>query len=173
MFVCLCLCVYVCVRFIFLCPCLSIWMSLCAVFFNLKFLAAPGLPCCVWAFSSFSDWGLLSICSWRASHCSGFSCSRTPALGHLGFSICGHSLSCPAECGFILGSSWALAGGFLTTGPPGKSCVYSLYFLFCVYSCALQEWLRVSPVCTQRNEIKGFPEWALPGRGLTAYKAAL
>ena len=101
-------------------------------FFNLKFLAAPGLPCCMWAFSSFSDWGLLSICSARASHWSGFSCSRTPALGHVGFSICGHSLSCPAACGFILGSSWALAGGFLTTGPPEKSCVYSFFF-FSVY----------------------------------------
>ena len=36
------------------------------------FLAALGLRCCAWAFSS---------CGERASHCGGFSCCRAPALG--------------------------------------------------------------------------------------------
>ena len=36
------------------------------------FLAALGLRCCVWAFSS---------CGERASHCSAFSCCRARALG--------------------------------------------------------------------------------------------
>lgn len=33
--------------------------------------------------------------------------------------------------------------------------------------------LYVSPVCTQSDKVEGFPEWALPGRRLIAYKAAL
>lgn len=37
----------------------------------------------------------------------------------------GHELSCPAACGMFQTRDWtwvpALAGGFLTTGPPGKS----------------------------------------------------
>lgn len=42
-----------------------------------------------------------------------------------------------------------------------------------VYSCTLCTWLYVSPVCTQCNKVEAFPEWALPGRRLTAYKAVL
>ena len=38
-----------------------------------KFLAALGLCCCVQAFSSFGELGLLSSCGVGASHCSGFS----------------------------------------------------------------------------------------------------
>ena len=30
-------------------------------FFNLTFLAALGLHCCVWAFSSWGEWGLLFV----------------------------------------------------------------------------------------------------------------
>lgn len=41
-------------------------------FLNLV-LAAVDL-CCVWAFSSYGKWGLLSSRRARASHCSGFSC---------------------------------------------------------------------------------------------------
>ena len=43
------------------------------------FLAALGLHCCTWAFSSCGERGLLFIA--RASHCSGFSCCRARALG--------------------------------------------------------------------------------------------
>ena len=45
------------------------------------FLAALDLCCCVRAFSSFSEWGLLSSCSARASHCSGFSCGARVSVG--------------------------------------------------------------------------------------------
>ena len=38
------------------------------------FLAALGLQCCLRAFSSYGDQGLLSSCGARASHCGGFSC---------------------------------------------------------------------------------------------------
>ena len=42
-----------------------------------------------WTFSSCGEWGLLSSCGARASHCSGFSCGGVQALGHVGFSDCG------------------------------------------------------------------------------------
>ena len=49
-------------------------------------LAVLGLFCCLRAFSSWREWGLLFGCSARASHCGGFSCWRSQALGHEGFS---------------------------------------------------------------------------------------
>ena len=39
--------------------------------------------------SSCRDWGLLSSCAVRASHCSGFPWCRAWALGHAAFSSCG------------------------------------------------------------------------------------
>ena len=57
----------------------------------------------------------------QASHCGGFPCG-TLALGHSGSVTVTHGLSCPVACGpGIEPVSPALAGGFLTTGPPGKS----------------------------------------------------
>ena len=61
-------------------------------------LAVMGFCCCVWAFSSCGDQGLLSSCGGWASHCGSFSCCRTWALGCSGFNSCGsqaleHSLS--------------------------------------------------------------------------------
>ena len=44
------------------------------------FLAVLGLCCCTWAFSSFGEWELLSVCSAQASHCDGFSCCTAWAL---------------------------------------------------------------------------------------------
>ena len=52
------------------------------------FLAVLGLCRYVQAFSSCSDWGLLSSCSAQASHCCGFSCYGAWALGCVGFSSC-------------------------------------------------------------------------------------
>ena len=58
-------------------------------FFDLfLFLAALGLHCYAWAFSSFSKQRLLSSCSAQASHCNDFSCCRAQALGLMGFSSC-------------------------------------------------------------------------------------
>ena len=48
--------------------------------FTYLFLAALGLCCFAWAFSSCGEQGLLSCCAW-ASHCGGFSCCKTQALG--------------------------------------------------------------------------------------------
>ena len=38
------------------------------------FLSVLGLHCCMWVFSSGSEWGLLSSCSAWTSHCGSFSC---------------------------------------------------------------------------------------------------
>ena len=46
------------------------------------FLAALGLCCCAWAFSSFGKWGLLSSCNARASPCGGFSSCGAWTLEH-------------------------------------------------------------------------------------------
>ena len=58
----------------------------CFVFKIFIYLVALGLDCCAWAFSSCREWGLLFSCGVWASHCSGFSCCRSQALGLLGFS---------------------------------------------------------------------------------------
>ena len=79
-----------------------------------------------WTFSSCGEWGLLSSCGARASHCSGFSCGGVQALGHVGFSDCGIGLSCLRACGILVPGpgiepvSPALAGRLLTIGQPGK-----------------------------------------------------
>ena len=64
-------------------------------------------------------------CSARASHCSGFSCGRARALERM-LSSCGTRAYLPRGMWDLPGPgiepvSPALAGGFLTTGPPGKS----------------------------------------------------
>ena len=63
-----------------------------ALFFFFKYvcmylLAVVGLSCCMWAFSSCGEQGLLSCCAW-ASRWSGFSCGGAGALGRMGFSSC-------------------------------------------------------------------------------------
>ena len=50
-------------------------------------LAALGLRCCMQAFSTCREWGLISSCGAQAPHCNGFCCGAQ-ALGHLGFSSC-------------------------------------------------------------------------------------
>ena len=85
--------------------------------FNKTFMVELGLHCCAWAFSSCGEPG--------ASHCGGFYYCRTQAL-ELGLSGCGPRLGC--LCGTknlprlgIEPIFPTLAGGSLTTGPPGKS----------------------------------------------------
>ena len=64
-------------------PC---WIILLLLSFVYVFLAARGLICCVRAFSSCSERGLLSSCGAGVSPCSGFSCCGAHAPGCLGFS---------------------------------------------------------------------------------------
>ena len=90
---------------------------------DLLFLPVLGLHCfVVWAFSSCSEWGLLSYCGVWASYCSGFSCCRAWALGHVSFSSCDAGAQLPSGMWNLPGQgielmSPALAGRFFTTGP--------------------------------------------------------
>ena len=85
----------------------------------------------------YSEWELLSSCDAWASHGSGFSFCGAWAVEH-GLSSCGsqalgHRLSSCGAQAYLCCRLWdlpgpavepvspALAGGFLTTEPPGKS----------------------------------------------------
>ena len=81
-------------------------------------------------FSGCGKQGLLSSCHAQASHWSGSSRCRAWSAGHRG-SVVVPGLNCPSACGNlpmpeIEPVSPALGGGFLTTGPPGKSRNFSL-----------------------------------------------
>lgn len=69
-------------------------------------LAVLDLPSCAWAFSSFSDQGLLCSCGTWASCCSGLFHFRTGALGHVGSVVVAHRVNCPRACGIFLGQWW-------------------------------------------------------------------
>ena len=108
-----------------------------------SFLAALGLCWCSGAFSSCSEWGATLGCSAWASHCGGLSCCRAQAVG-VGSShdvwarwLWPRGLSCSMACGILLDqglNQWppASRGGFLTTGPPGKTLfsIFKMYFKF-------------------------------------------
>ena len=115
------------------------------ILFIYLFLTALGLCCCTRAFSRCSEWELLFRCGGHASHCGGFSCCKTRALGMQASVVVARGLSSYgsqalehrlSSCGAwvqLLCGMWdlprpgiepvspALAGGFLTTVPPGKS----------------------------------------------------
>ena len=76
--------------------------------------------------------GATLSCGEQASHCSDFSCCRAQALGCVGFSSCG--IRVYLLCGMwnlprsgIKSMSPALAGGFLSTMPPGS--LYLIIYL--------------------------------------------
>ena len=96
-------------------------------------------------FSSCSKWGLLSRCGVRAFRCGGCSCCRAgaprciwasvvavPRLSSTGSIVSTHGLSYSEACGIFLNQGWspfpALAGGFLTTEPPGKPSFQRMFF---------------------------------------------
>ena len=102
-------------------------------FFLKKFLfmAALGLLCWAKAFSSCGKQGLPSSCGAWASHCRGFSCCGAWGPGTQASVVAACGLSCSEACDIFLDQGIklmtpALAGGFLTTGPPGKSGVWFL-----------------------------------------------
>ena len=120
-----------------------------------------GLHCCMQAFSSCREQGLLSSCAW-VSHCGGFACFRAWVLGHVGFCSCGSQV---LECRFSSCGAWTwlcwgmwdlpaarielvsltLAGGFLTSGPSGKPYPsVSVWLLSCV-------WLFETPCTVARQ----------------------
>ena len=71
-----------------------------------------------WAFSCCGEWGLLSSCSARASHCCGFSCCRAQALGCV--------LSCSVACGILVPSSVQFSCVQLFATPWTAACQASL-----------------------------------------------
>ena len=101
------------------------------------FLASLGLCCCMRAFSSSGKRGLLSSCGMRAFHCGGVSCCGVQTLRTQASVVAAHRLysagsvivldwlSCSrAREIFLDQGSNALAGGFLTTRPPGKPSLF-------------------------------------------------
>ena len=96
-------------------------------------------------------------CGARASHCGGFSCCGARALGARASVVMARGLSSCGTRAKLLCGMWdlpgqgmkpvspALAGGFLTTAPPGKSPV--LYF----YAHFLSQYLFMS--CHLSNKI--------------------
>ena len=124
------------------------------------FMAALGLCCCTRAFLWLRRAGATLHCDARASHCSGFSCCGARALGAQasvavaqGLSSCGswaleRRLSSCGTRASLLHGMWdlpgpglepmspALAGGFLTTEPPGKSphVYFRLHFFSSIIS---------------------------------------
>ena len=85
-------------------------------FFFLIYLTVLGLCCSTWA-----------LCCCKQAFCS---CSKQGLLsGQVGSVAVAHGLSCPTAGG-ILVPGWGIkpvwAGGFLTTGPPGKSISWAI-----------------------------------------------
>ena len=114
----------------------------------------------MWAFSSRRD-GV------QASHCDSFSCGAR-ALGHVGFSSCStwaqalivYRLQSAGSVAVVHGLSWPMAmwdlprprielvspslqGGFLTTGPPGKSLIALCYDAAAAAAKSLQSCLTL------------------------------
>ena len=63
-------------------------------------MAAMGLQCFLWAFSSCGKQELL-CCGAQASHCGDLSCGGAQALGFRGLIAVAHGLSCSSACGIF------------------------------------------------------------------------
>ena len=66
--------------------------------FKKLFTVALGIHCCTQAFSSSSEWWLLSSCSVWASHCGGFSCCKAQVLGTWASAV----VACGLYAGFTI-----------------------------------------------------------------------
>ena len=104
------------------CIVLFIYLCLCWVFVadhGLSLVAVLGL--------------LIAVSSLVAG--TGLQTSGLQQLRHWGSVVLVQGLSCPAACGILVPRSGmepvslALAGGFLTIGSPGKSCIVLLFVL--------------------------------------------
>ena len=119
------------------------------------FMAVLGLCCCKQVFSRLQRAGAtLTSLYMQASHGGGFPCCRAwEALQHVVSRALGHEDSAVAVCGLSSCGSWAqllhsrsdlpgpgiepmspaLAGGFLTTGPPEESFVQLFRVFLCLF----------------------------------------
>ena len=100
-------------------------LSLIRIYSSFFFLAALGHCCCVQAFSSCSKWGLLFVVMLRLLILVASLVASTGSR-HASSVVAAHGLSCLVHSMWNLrrpeteSVSPTLAGGFLTTGPPGK-----------------------------------------------------
>ena len=132
------------------------------------FVAAQGL-------SLVTEWGLLSSCRARASHCGGFSRCGAQALGCAGFRSCDAQVRLPLGLWDLQGTgikpgSPVLAGGFLITGPQGKAPFHIFNFRFS----NLQKAGRASSLLSLQSPMFLFTfseasESSTPRRFLTSY----
>ena len=103
------------------------------------YLAGLGLCCCARAFSSCGEQGLLSVWGARASHSGDFSCCCSRTLSTWASVVMAHGLSCPDACGILVPrpgiepTSPALAGGFITTGPPASVLMTAFMQRICAF----------------------------------------
>ena len=73
---------------------------------------------------------LVAACGLFVAACGLLSSCGTQAPEHVGSVVAACGLSCPTACGILVPqpgiepASRALEGGFLTTGPPGKSLLF-------------------------------------------------
>ena len=122
---------------------LFIWLCWVLVAARGIFVAACGifrcgtrtLRCSTWALSGFGAWALelagSVVVALRLSSCG------AQAPDHTGSVVAVRGLSCPTAFGTLVPqpvikpASPALEGGFLTTGPPGKS--YSLLLIIHIF----------------------------------------
>ena len=132
--------------------------NLLLLFFNvfILFLTALGLRCCAQALSSCGERALLFVVVQQASHRGGFPCCRAQALStgasvvwHTGSVVVAHGLSSCGSRAQLLRGMWdlpgpglkpvspALAGGLLTTAPPGKPMMrtFKIYSVTVVLIC--------------------------------------
>ena len=126
----LCVDLYRCARAcIAVCGPVSLWIciALCR-----PVSLCVGVYRCVWVFSSCGDRALLFLAGCQLSHCSGFQTTgskmcRLRQLWLMDSVVVAHRLNCSMACGILLDqgepTSPALAGGFLSTVSPGKSCL--------------------------------------------------
>ena len=102
------------------------------------FLAVFGLHCCVWAFSSCVKWGLLFVVVRGLLIAVASLCCGAWALGAWASVVAACRFSSCGSWAWLFHGMWdlpgsglepvspALAGGFLTTAPPGKPSVCCL-----------------------------------------------
>jgi len=93
-------------------------------FFYLLFLASLGLCCGAWALVAAHGLSLVAV-SRLLIEAASLVAEHGLYLEHVDSAVVAHRLSCLATCGVLVPRPGvepapALAGGFLTTGPPGK-----------------------------------------------------
>ena len=89
-------------------------------------MAALGLHCCVQAFSSCGEWGLLFIVVRGLLFAVASLVVEHRLYGTQASVVVARRLSCSAACGIFP----ALTGRFSTTAPPGKPLFFFLKILF-------------------------------------------